>query len=351
MTGTYSITKEQKLTLAFVGYVVGQTGQHLPANGFIIPYVGQPHACGSHSLYPKVRTIIERLRDVANHSPSEQPPLILNRNCSTCPYQHHCLDEAERTDILTLLERMTPKLLQRYTKKGIFTVAQLSCLYRPRRRRKRVAKQPLSFNVELQALAIRANKVYLHETPTLAKQPVELFLDIEGIPDQAFHYLIGLLVRNGDTTSHHSLWANVPKDEAGIFQACLDLAARFPNAPIYHYGSYEPHALQHASKKYRLDCKVFMQRLVNVNSLIFGKVYFPVRSNRLKDLGTVVGASWSAPASTGLQSVVWRYKWEDGHESKYKDMLLTYNKEDCDGYSYLRRRYRNLPRGQTPGQT
>lgn len=329
VTGTYSVTKEQQLALAFVGYVIGQTGQHPPVNGFIVPYAGQPQRRRLQSLYPKVRTIIERLRGFTNQSPSDQPPLILNKNCVTCLYRSHCLKEAERTDTLTLLERMTPKLLQRYTKKGIFTVAQLSCLYRPRRRRKRVAKQALSFNVELQALAIRANKVYLHEPPTLARQPVELFLDIEGIPDQTFHYLIGLLVRDGGVISHHSFWANVPKDEPAIFQACLDVAANFPNAPIYHYGSYEPHALQHASKKHRLDCKAFMQRLVNVNSLVFGKVYFPVRSNRLKDLGTVVGASWSAPDASGLQSIVWRYKWEDGREDKYKAMLLAYNREDC----------------------
>ena len=335
VAGTYSITKEQKLALAFAGYVTGQTGQHPPVNGLIVPYVGQPQRVRLQSLYPKVRTIIERLRGFTNDSPSEQPPLILNKNCSTCLYRNHCREEAEQTDSLTLLERMTPKLLQRYAKKGISTVSQLSCVYRPRRRRKRVAKQPLLFNVELQALAIRTNKVYLHETPTLAMQPVELFLDIEGIPDQAFHYLIGLLVRDGDVISHHSFWANASKDEAGIFQACLDLAANFPNAPIYHYGSYEPHALQHASKKHRLDCKAFIQRLVNVNSLIFGKVYFPTRSNRLKDLGTVVGASWSAPDSTGLQSVVWRYKWEDGHEDKYKDMLLAYNKEDCAALQLL----------------
>ena len=43
--------------------------------------------------------------------------------------------EAERTDSLFLLEKMAPKLVAKYHKKGIFTVTQLSYVYRPRRRK------------------------------------------------------------------------------------------------------------------------------------------------------------------------------------------------------------------------
>ncbi len=85
---------------------------------------------------------------------------------------------------------------------GIFTLTQLSYVYRPRRRSKKSLGQiPTPFNVELQALAIREKKIYLHERPTLAQQPVELFLDIEGIPDQDFNYLVGLMVKKGDKTT------------------------------------------------------------------------------------------------------------------------------------------------------
>ena len=87
---------------------------------------------------------------------------------------------------------MNPKLLRQYAKKGVFTVNQLSYLFKPRRRRRRSPVAQPSFNIELQALAIRTNKIYLHEPPSLEDHPVEFYLDIEGIPDQEFHYLIGL---------------------------------------------------------------------------------------------------------------------------------------------------------------
>ena len=42
--------------------------------------------------------------------------------------------KATEADSLTLLDRMTPKLIKRYERRGIFTVTQLSCTFRPRKR-------------------------------------------------------------------------------------------------------------------------------------------------------------------------------------------------------------------------
>ena len=37
---------------------------------------------------------------------------------------------------------------------------------------------------------------------------------------------------------------------------------------------------------------------------------FPTWSNNLKALGKLVGASWTTPHASGLQSLVWRHRWE-----------------------------------------
>ena len=241
----------------------------------------------------------------------------------------------ERTDSLFLLDKMTPKLAAKYQKKGIFTLTQLSYVYRPRRRRKGAGKVPTPFNPELQALAIREKKIYLHERPSLPQHPVELFLDIEGIPDQGFNYLVGLLVKQGDTTEMHSFWADGPADERRIFEQGLALAAAYPDAPIYHYGAYERRALERVASQHGIDCDGILGRLVNVNGFIHGKVYFPTRSNRLKDLGAAVGASWPTPDPSGIQSVVWRYRWEDSRDDAFKAKLLAYNQADCNALRLL----------------
>ena len=184
-----------------------------------------------------------------------------------------------------------------------------------------------TFNVELQALAIRTGKIYLQETPSISENPVELFLDIEGIPDEGFHYLIGLLVRDNNDVVAHSFWADSLEDESAIFQNCLEIARRYPDAPIYHYGSYEPRALRHAEKKHGLNVSSLDRRLVNVNSLVFAKVYFPSWSNRLKELGGLVGATWPHEDASGLQSLVWRYGWEENRSHDLRQLLVDYNQE------------------------
>src|SRR5207248_519128 len=68
---------------------------------------------------------------------------------------------------------------------------------------------------------------------------------------------------------------------------------------------------------------------------IYGKIYFPVRTNGLKDIGKFIGASWSAPDASGLQSLVWRHRWEETHEPEYKQLLITYNEEDCRALKLL----------------
>jgi predicted RecB family nuclease len=340
--GTHSTTDDQKLRLAFAGYVIGQTTRYRPPVGLIVPLAGNPKQIRLEPLYSEVRQIISDLREQIRKTHSETPELYSNKHCATCQFRNYCISEAEKGDSLSLIERMTPKLIRRYQKKGIFTITQLSYLYKPRRRRKRAANTLPSFNVELQALAIRTNKIYLHEIPAISKQPVELYLDVEGIPDQGFNYLVGLVIQSGTDVSAHSFWADSVDDEASIFEACLQKAAEYGNAPIYHYGSYERRAFHQVSRKHGIDCEAFINRMVNVNSFVFGKVYFPTRSNRLKDLGACVGALWSAPDPSGLQSLVWRYRWEETNEREYKDLLLVYNREDCHAVQLLAKELQHI---------
>ena len=198
------------------------------------------------------------------------------------------------------------------------------------------------FNIELQALALRTEKIYLHETPLIPANQVELFLDIEGIPDQGFHYLIGLIAVSQDEIKTHSFWADTHDDEEIIFQDFLAVVATYGNTPIYHYGSYEPKALNQIAKIHGLKTDTIEKRLVNVNAFIYGKVYFPSKSNRLKDLGALVGATWDSPEASGLQSLVWRYRWEESRDDQLKQKLLRYNQDDCQALKRLLDELRNI---------
>jgi hypothetical protein len=45
-------------------------------------------------------------------------------------------------------------------------------------------------------------------------------LDVEGLPDRDFYYLIGVRVRGGESVRQHSLWANDLTEEKKIAIAC-----------------------------------------------------------------------------------------------------------------------------------
>ena len=335
IVGTHQVTKEQKLALLFVGYVLGQLQNKLPTTGTIVGADGQAHKVGMESADRTLMPMIKALRPWTGSAPATPPPVILNKHCSTCQFRRGCLEQAEKADDLSLLDRITPKTIRQYHKKGIFTVSQLSYVFKPRRSRKRRTKAPVSFKVELQALALRTGKTYIQELPTLLRREGELFLDLEGIPDQNFHYLIGLLIHEQGNRSYHAFWANTPEDEPRISAEALAKINAYPEAPIYHYGSYEPRAIDGLAHKYQTDCEAVKNRLVNLNASIYGKVYFPSRSNNLKALGELVGASWTAPDASGLQSLVWRHRWEETGESQHQEMLVTYNREDCEALWFL----------------
>ena len=329
VAGTYRVEEEQTLKLAVAGYVLEHLQGTSPAVGYVVTFDGECHRINLRPLFKTVGSILEHIKEWSAQHPTQPPPVILNKHCPYCPFESVCRQQAEATDDLSLLDRMTPKAIRRYHDKGIFTVKQLSFLFKPRRRGRRARIQPPHFNLEIQALAIRTGKIYIERVPEIHRCDTELFLDIEGVPDQQFCYLIGLLVRDRQTITHHAFWSDAMVDEESMWTMFVKKAKEYPDAPIYHYGSYEARVIGSLAKRFGADMTCIAKRLVNLNSQVYGKIYFPIRSNSLKVLGKFLGASWTAPDASGLQSLVWRYRWEMSGDPAYKQQLISYNAEDC----------------------
>jgi predicted RecB family nuclease len=337
VVGTGHITKDQRIALAYVGHLLGQLYGRRPASGTIVRRDGDAQRVKLEASYATLDRVLTALRAWSEEPPPEAPEVTLNDHCPVCPFRQECLAVAEKADSLTLLARMTLKLVRRFHKKGIFTVTQLSYLYKPRRK-KRARPPGTSFKVELQALAIRTGKIYVHELPRVPRAAVELFLDVEGTPENQSYYLIGLSVLRAGAFEHHTFWASMPSDEATIWQSFLKKASEYPGAPIFHYGAYERKAIVTLGKRHGTNdgqLESLAQRLVNLNAHVHGKVYFPVRSNSLKDIGSFLGARWTSPVASGLQSLVWRDVWEVTGDPQARESLQTYNREDCDAAKIL----------------
>ncbi len=330
VVGTFKITREQKLHLAFLGHVLSKLQNGQPVSGMIVGGGNKTYRFTLEPLYKEVESIIEQLLVWISGPKSEAPPIILNEHCPSCLFRERCEEKAKEKNDLSLLGGMTAKAITKYQKKGIFSVNQLSYLFRPRRknRNRQQSRHGLIYRPEVHALALRTEKIYIQELPHLQRHPMELFVDIEGVPDQDFYYLIGLNVVAGNEQTYYLFWADSVRDEESMWRGFVGKVNEYADAPIYHYGWYDGRAIHELNKRYGNGESV-QPRLVNVNSLIYGRIYFPVRSNALKELGAFSGATWTSPEASGLQSLVWRYYWSESQDEKYRNLLITYNEEDC----------------------
>ena len=337
------VCKEQRVMLEIYGLLLGQVQGAQPRYG-ILWHGKEGTATRVKLRFNKAEKVLREVREIGDGS--QPPKLTLNDHCRMCEFQSRCLVKAKDADSLTLLDRMTPKLVKRFERRGIFTVTQLSYLFRPRRRKAK-QKGGKGFKVELQAFAIRTGQTFVQTAPQLTRSRPELFIDIEGVPDDGFSYLIGFLALDGEAASYWSFWADSAQNEKDAWIGAFAKARQYPGSPIYHYGSYDRKAVQRAGKKYELACDDILNRMVNITSHIYGRVYFPVRSNGLKDIGNFIGAVWTSQDASGLQCLCWRRLWEKTHDPEMMKRIVRYNEEDCVALRLVTERLTKLKEAAT----
>lgn len=260
-----------------------------------------------------------------------EPIFCLNKHCNSCEFWNSCIDKAKVENHLSLLRKVTPKIIEQYKRKGIFTVNQLSYLYKPRRTRKK--DTVLLHNIELQALALRTEKIIVKAFTEISHSEVEIFIDFESVPKLDFCYLFGVIFRENENVEYFHFWIDAIEEQKVGWEKVVALLEKFPNSKIYHYGNFEVKVLNDLSIKYNRNIDTIIKRCVNLNGLIHGKIYFPVYSNSLKDIGAFLGVNWKKNVN-GLQSIAWRYYWEKGHCEK-KSQIIDYNKTDCLALIFL----------------
>ena len=208
-----TLVRRQKILLAILGLALARVQELRPAYGMIAR--GPEARLGKVRLDPKLyRQAEEILGEMSRFQADGEPPrLMLNSHCHLCEFRQRCRTSAERADDISLLGGVGEKELKRYNRKGIFTITQLSCTFRPRKKGKRVKRKDHVRYSALQALAIREKKVHIYGTPDLTRKPVQIFLDAEGNEDGSFIYLLGVLVVDGDAQRMYSFWADSPAEE------------------------------------------------------------------------------------------------------------------------------------------
>jgi len=277
---------------------------------------------------------------------SREPPLVLNRHCAVCDFQPRCRSLAIERDDLSLLSTMTGKERAKSNAKGVFTITQLSYGYRPRRRKRnrpdaerskpgKHASLTIRNDHKLKALAVKKNQIHVVGGPSIKFDGTPTFLDVEGMPERDFYYLVGLRFERDGEQLERSFWADGLDGERAIWENCLRELKAIGNAQIVSYGAYEIRFLRQMRARYILapNDMEFVDRLIgasiNLVSCIYGKIYFPTFSNSLKDVGRYLGFEWTWPRASGAAAPLLRRAWELGADDGLKRELIGYNIDDC----------------------
>jgi predicted RecB family nuclease len=321
------LTRNDKLLVAFDALVLSGLLERRVEIGKIIH--GDNYSTlkvKTSALACEVRKRTEKI--AALLASSTAPDLVLNRHCGECDFRGRCRKKAIEKDDLSLLSGIGEKERKKLHSEGIFTVTQLSYTFRPRRRPKRLRDKKEKYHHSLKALAIREKKIHIVGTPELKIDGTPVYLDVEGLPDRDFYYLIGVRIGNGETAVQHSLWADTVEDEGKIWREFLEILGTVEKPVLIHYGSYETAFLRKMSERYGeppegSPSTTAIKSAFNLLSFFFGQLYFPTYSNGLKEIGAWLGCKWSRGVRSGLDSIAWRTDWEGFRDEPLKQTLAS----------------------------
>jgi predicted RecB family nuclease len=333
-----TLTREDSLFAAFHGIILCEAlGQTIPfvklvhGPGFAVSKIKLVAPTGTTRLVKEAQQLLDKSRKQIE---SNLPPLmILNSHCPSCEFKDRCHAEAVNRDDLSLLRGMSEKEILAQRKCGITTVDQFACTFRPKSIGLKRSK-PLKRHLHaLQALAVRDKKVYVVRAPEMPGKTTRVYLDVEGMPDRDFYYLVGVVVEKDGECSAHSFWADDEAEERTIWAKLLDLIRFLGDCTIFHYGAYEKAYIKKMMRKSPSPDNPFPgawnSALFNVLGAIRTNVYFPVYSNSLKDIGVCLGTSWTGKVTSAIDCFAARMRWEESKASVIKDEILDYNRQDC----------------------
>jgi predicted RecB family nuclease len=334
-TPSEKITKHHRLQLAFDAFVLAKASGRVPISGKIIH--GRRKRAFSiklNGLIGEVESLVAKMRLVlASDTP---PDLILIGHCSECEFEARCRSNAVQNDNLSLLGGISSTEIQKLRSRGIFTVTQLSYTFRPRKKTKRSLNKQTRYHHALKALAIREKKIFVTGAWQQNEEQTPVYLDVEGIPDRKFYYLIGMRFLLGTSLVQRSFWANDADGEETIWREFLQAIEEIHNPQLIYYGSYETVFLKNMKSRYgdagqkKISVDRLMENGCNILSIIYGNIYFPTYSNGLKDIATLLGFKWSTPMPSGQRSLLLRHVWEVSGDVHAKQELVAYNADDCE---------------------
>ena len=288
-------------------------------------------------------------------------------HCDICRWRETCDKRRRNDDHLCLVAGITKLQINELKQRGIATVQSLAEIplpldWKPDRGSSnsygRIREQA---RIQVEARETLEQKFELLPVEngfglTCLPEPSQgdIFFDLEGDPfvgEHGLEYLFGYVFSSeyGDP-EYHSLWAFTRGDEKLAFESFVDFVItrweRFPGMHIYHYAPYEQSALKrlmgrYATREEEIDRMLRAKLFVDLYQVVRNGIRAGVESysiKRLEPFYTFERKTVLADANVALANLQANLELDDipSITEQTKDIIRTYNKDDCDSAAALR---------------
>ena len=274
------------------------------------------------------------LHEIERILAGEKPSHFLTSGCKQSPWFGVCQKESIDCDDLSVLNRVWRQEVACLKEQGIKTIDMLSkqsvgalshrCPSLPVERLERMREQ---------ALAMVKKTHFIKQKMSLPKAETELFFDIESDPLRDVDYLFGVLEAKKKKQTYHAFLARTKDEEPEMWQKFMTLIEKYPDAPIYHYGTFEREVIERFQKRYGISetaKKALGKNMIDLNERVRPAVIFPLAFYSLKDIAQYLGFFWRDEEANGANSVLWFEEYVRSKTGKKKllDRILHYNEDD-----------------------
>ena len=333
------LTRSDRLLMAFDAYVLGKLVNSSVTFARVVHGDRKAtHKIKTSELEGDVRKIISKITNTI--SAAEPPKLVLNRHCTECIFQERCRSQAVERDDLVCSRRCRTRSERSSITRAFSRLRSFPTYFAPGAATQTPSRATREVSSRPQGASHPRKKVHVVDVSPFSITGTPVFIDVESLPDRDFYYLIGLRWPSENGILQRSLRADECGDEVKLWADLLDILSSIESPTVIHYGSFEATFFKKMTDRYggpREDSVAAkaLGSAINVLSVIFAHIYFPTYSNSLKQIANYLGFTWGDPASSGLQSIVWRHKWERSRDPMLKKKLFSYNTEDCKALSIV----------------
>ncbi len=328
------LRKEDHLHVGWQGLLLSRVQGRMPSEGAVLGPDGQLLVSDPREAEVEVIEIVHELERI---QAGECPEPTLRKAClEISPWGVCCLELAERTRDIALLFQVNRRQREALRQIGITTVDQAASMDPAQLSGQdpRLTLKSLQ-SIQRQARSLQEDAVIIREPFVAPAATYEIHFDIESYPATDTDYLFGCLVRDrADKTEEYiSFVAKRLSDEKKLWRNFLRWTETLPqDYVVYHYSLYEQERLVVLAKRYQTEehagLRRFLSSMIDLNEVVKDHAVFPLYVYSLKNIGSLIGATWEGTVSHGADSVEVYARWLKEKNDKDLQSLVSYNEED-----------------------